>query len=127
MGIRGEGGQGDKVAEGARQVAGRKSQVAINSPYPTPYTPHPTPYTPHPTPYTLHPTHPTSHTPHPHPTPHTHTPPTMATILAIETSCDETAVAIVKNRQVCSSVVNSQILVHSQYGELYQRLLRASI
>lgn len=40
----------------------------------------------------------------------------MATVLAIETSCDETAVAIVKNRQVCSSVVNSQILVHSQYG-----------
>jgi len=26
----------------------------------------------------------------------------MATVLAIETSCDETAVAVVKNRQVCS-------------------------
>ena len=34
----------------------------------------------------------------------------MATILAIETSCDETAVAIVKNRQVLSSIVSSQIV-----------------
>jgi N6-L-threonylcarbamoyladenine synthase len=40
----------------------------------------------------------------------------MATVLAIETSCDETAVAIVKNRQVFSSVVASQIATHRQYG-----------
>ena len=40
----------------------------------------------------------------------------MATVLAIETSCDETAVAIVNNLHVYSSVVASQILVHSQYG-----------
>ena len=40
----------------------------------------------------------------------------MATILAIETSCDETAVAIVKNRHICSSVVASQIPLHRQYG-----------
>lgn len=40
----------------------------------------------------------------------------MPTILAIETSCDETAVAIVKNRQICSSVVASQIAIHQQYG-----------
>jgi N6-L-threonylcarbamoyladenine synthase len=40
----------------------------------------------------------------------------MATVLAIETSCDETAVAVVKNRQVCSSIINSQISVHRQYG-----------
>jgi N6-L-threonylcarbamoyladenine synthase len=40
----------------------------------------------------------------------------MATVLAIETSCDETAVAIVNNRQVCSSIVASQIPVHQQYG-----------
>ena len=40
----------------------------------------------------------------------------MATVLAIETSCDETAVAVVKNRQVCSSIVISQIPVHRQYG-----------
>ncbi len=40
----------------------------------------------------------------------------MATILAIETSCDETAVAIVKNREVYSSIVASQIAVHRNYG-----------
>jgi N6-L-threonylcarbamoyladenine synthase len=40
----------------------------------------------------------------------------MATVLAIETSCDETAAAIVKNRQVLSSVITSQIAVHQQYG-----------
>jgi len=40
----------------------------------------------------------------------------MACVLAIETSCDETAVAIVNNRVCCSSVVASQILVHRQYG-----------
>ena len=40
----------------------------------------------------------------------------MSTVLAIETSCDETAVAIVKGRQVLSSVVASQIEVHRRYG-----------
>ena len=40
----------------------------------------------------------------------------MATVLAIETSCDETAVAIVKDCQVYSSVVASQVSVHRQYG-----------
>lgn len=40
----------------------------------------------------------------------------MATILAIETSCDETAVAIVKKRKILSSVVSSQIEIHRQYG-----------
>lgn len=40
----------------------------------------------------------------------------MATVLAIETSCDETAVAIVRNRQVLSNVVSSQIQVHQPYG-----------
>lgn len=40
----------------------------------------------------------------------------MVTVLAIETSCDETAVAIVKNRQVLSSIIASQIPVHRQYG-----------
>ncbi|MGL5034240.1 MAG: tRNA (adenosine(37)-N6)-threonylcarbamoyltransferase complex transferase subunit TsaD, partial [Microcystaceae cyanobacterium] len=40
----------------------------------------------------------------------------MATILAIETSCDETAVAIVKNRNVLSSIVTSQIDTHRAYG-----------
>ncbi|MBR8830467.1 MAG: tRNA N6-adenosine threonylcarbamoyltransferase [Chroococcopsis gigantea SAG 12.99] len=40
----------------------------------------------------------------------------MPTILAIETSCDETAVAIVNNREVYSSIVASQIDSHSPYG-----------
>lgn len=40
----------------------------------------------------------------------------MACVLAIETSCDETAVAIVNDRICCSSVVASQIAVHRQYG-----------
>ena len=40
----------------------------------------------------------------------------MATILAIETSCDETSVAIVKNRQVLSNIVRSQVKIHSLYG-----------
>ncbi|MGA7932242.1 MAG: tRNA (adenosine(37)-N6)-threonylcarbamoyltransferase complex transferase subunit TsaD [Kovacikia sp.] len=40
----------------------------------------------------------------------------MATVLAIETSCDETAVAIVKNREVLSSVISSQIPIHRRYG-----------
>jgi N6-L-threonylcarbamoyladenine synthase len=40
----------------------------------------------------------------------------MATILAIETSCDETAVAIVNNCEVYSNIVASQIDVHRAYG-----------
>ncbi|WP_309742257.1 tRNA (adenosine(37)-N6)-threonylcarbamoyltransferase complex transferase subunit TsaD [Chamaesiphon sp. OTE_20_metabat_361] len=40
----------------------------------------------------------------------------MTTVLSIETSCDETAVAIVTNRKVCSSVIASQIPIHTQYG-----------
>jgi N6-L-threonylcarbamoyladenine synthase len=40
----------------------------------------------------------------------------MTTVLAIETSCDETAVAIVKNREVLSSIVASQIAIHRPYG-----------
>ncbi len=40
----------------------------------------------------------------------------MSTVLAIETSCDETSVAIVNNRQVRSNIIASQIALHSQYG-----------
>jgi N6-L-threonylcarbamoyladenine synthase len=40
----------------------------------------------------------------------------MTTVLSIETSCDETAVAIVNNRKVCSNVVASQIPIHTLYG-----------
>ncbi len=39
------------------------------------------------------------------------------TILAIESSCDETAAAVVKNgREVLSNVISSQIATHSLYG-----------
>lgn len=38
-------------------------------------------------------------------------------ILAIETSCDETSVAIVKNgREVLSNVISSQIEIHARFG-----------
>lgn len=40
----------------------------------------------------------------------------MATVLAIETSCDETAVAIVKNRHVLSCPLVSQMAAHARYG-----------
>ncbi len=40
----------------------------------------------------------------------------MACVLAIETSCDETSVAIVNDRTCCSNIVASQISVHQQYG-----------
>ncbi len=40
----------------------------------------------------------------------------MKTVLAIETSCDETAVAIVRDRTVLANVVASQIAIHQQYG-----------
>lgn len=40
----------------------------------------------------------------------------MATILAIETSCDETAVAIVNDRKILSSIVSSQVEIHRTYG-----------
>ncbi|MGF1496203.1 MAG: tRNA (adenosine(37)-N6)-threonylcarbamoyltransferase complex transferase subunit TsaD [Elainellaceae cyanobacterium] len=40
----------------------------------------------------------------------------MAKILAIETSCDETAAAIVSDRTVLSSIVSSQVATHEKYG-----------
>jgi N6-L-threonylcarbamoyladenine synthase len=40
----------------------------------------------------------------------------MSIVLAIETSCDETAAAVVCDRQVLSSIIASQIAVHQQYG-----------
>lgn len=46
----------------------------------------------------------------------------MATILAIETSCDETAAAVVSHRRVLSSVVASQIDLHSRYGGVVPEL-----
>ena len=38
-------------------------------------------------------------------------------ILAIESSCDETAAAVVKNgREILSNVISSQIALHTLYG-----------
>ncbi len=38
-------------------------------------------------------------------------------VLAIESSCDETAVAVVKNgREILSNVIDSQIKLHTEYG-----------
>ncbi len=38
-------------------------------------------------------------------------------ILAIESSCDETAAAVVKNgRTILSNIINSQIAIHTEYG-----------
>ena len=38
-------------------------------------------------------------------------------ILAIESSCDETAAAVVRNgREVLSNVINTQIAIHTEYG-----------
>ena len=48
-------------------------------------------------------------------------------IMAIESSCDETACAIVKNgREVISNVVASQIKTHAQYGGVITGKLRPS-
>lgn len=45
---------------------------------------------------------------------------TPARILAVETSCDETACAIVENgRALLSSVVASQMEIHARYGGVY--------
>ncbi len=39
------------------------------------------------------------------------------TILAIETSCDETSVAVVRNgREVLANTISTQIALHEQYG-----------
>ena len=38
-------------------------------------------------------------------------------ILGIESSCDETAAAVVKNgREVLSNVISSQIVIHRRFG-----------
>ncbi len=37
-------------------------------------------------------------------------------ILGIETSCDETAIAVIKNNELLSNVVSTQIKMHKKYG-----------
>ena len=44
-------------------------------------------------------------------------------MLAIESSCDETAASVVKNgREVLSNVIYSQIALHTSYGVWCRRL-----
>jgi N6-L-threonylcarbamoyladenine synthase len=43
-------------------------------------------------------------------------------LLAIETSCDETSVAVVRGGRVLSSVVSSQIKLHAEYGGVVPEL-----
>ena len=40
----------------------------------------------------------------------------MPTVLALETSCDESAAAIVRDREVLASAVASQIEDHARWG-----------
>ena len=40
----------------------------------------------------------------------------MALILAIESSCDETSVAITRDGKLLANVINTQIEVHQKYG-----------
>jgi N6-L-threonylcarbamoyladenine synthase len=44
------------------------------------------------------------------------------TILAIETSCDETSAAVVQSGRVLSNVVSSQIQLHAEYGGVVPEL-----
>ena len=40
-------------------------------------------------------------------------------ILAIESSCDETAASVIENgRNVLSNIISSQIEIHKEYGEM---------
>jgi N6-L-threonylcarbamoyladenine synthase len=44
------------------------------------------------------------------------------TLLAIETSCDETSAAVVRNGRVLANVVSSQITLHAEYGGVVPEL-----
>src|ERR1700690_3263808 len=44
------------------------------------------------------------------------------TLLAIETSCDETSVAVVRDGKVLSNAVSSQIQIHAEYGGVVPEL-----
>lgn len=46
----------------------------------------------------------------------------MPTILAIETSCDETSAAVVRDGQVLSNIVSSQIHIHAEHGGVVPEL-----
>jgi len=53
-------------------------------------------------------------------------PPPAPTILALETSCDETAVAITRGGQVLASEISSQIALHRPYGGVVPELASRS-
>jgi len=44
------------------------------------------------------------------------------TLLAFETSCDETSVAVVRNGNVLSNVISSQVALHAEYGGVVPEL-----
>jgi N6-L-threonylcarbamoyladenine synthase len=44
------------------------------------------------------------------------------TILAIETSCDETSAAVVRDGNILSNVVSSQVELHAEYGGVVPEL-----
>lgn len=49
-------------------------------------------------------------------------------ILAVETSCDETAASVVKNgREVLSNVIYTQIALHTKYGGVAPEIGRAHV
>ena len=50
------------------------------------------------------------------------TDPSRVTILAIETSCDETSVAVIQDGAVLSNTVSSQIALHAEYGGVVPEL-----
>jgi len=37
-------------------------------------------------------------------------------VLGIESSCDETAAAVIDNGKIYSNIISSQVAVHSPYG-----------
>ena len=45
-------------------------------------------------------------------------------ILAIDTSCDETAVAVARGRKILSNVISSQINIHQKYGGVVPHLAK---
>ncbi len=46
------------------------------------------------------------------------------TILAFDTSCDDTSVAVLKGRRILSSVVSSQVEIHAQWGGVVPDIAR---
>ncbi len=46
----------------------------------------------------------------------------IMTLLALETSCDETSAAVVRNGEILSNVVSSQIKLHADYGGVVPEL-----